>query len=117
MERDSESNQKSWAFQRVFGATLVLVFVALSFLFLYRFYQVIFILFIGILVGTVIRPVSNWFAQRGVSQVLGVVIVYLILFIFLVTFILLLLPLAPSPGHRAGLRDCKFNTRLLPELS
>jgi predicted PurR-regulated permease PerM len=98
MEQESEPNQKSWTFQRVFGATLVFVFVALSFLFLYRFYQVIFILFIGILVGTVIRPVSNWFAQRGVSQVLGVVIVYLILFIFLITFILLLLPLVIEQG-------------------
>jgi predicted PurR-regulated permease PerM len=98
MEKNSESNLKGWNFQRIFGATLVIVFVALSFLFIYRFYQVIFILLIGILAGTVIRPVSNWFTQRGVSQVMGVIIVYLVLFLFLIIFILLLLPLVIEQG-------------------
>lgn len=93
MDQDTESIQKSWTFQRVFGSTLILVFIAFSFLLIYRFYNVIFILLIGILAGTVIRPVSNWFTKHGVSQVVGVIIVYLILFLFLITFILLLLPL------------------------
>jgi predicted PurR-regulated permease PerM len=102
MEQDPESNQKSWTFHRVVGATLVLVSVALSFLAIYRFYQVIFILLIGVLAGTVVRPVSNWFTQRGVSQVMGVIIVYLVLFIFLVIFILLLLPLVIEQGSAIG---------------
>ena len=38
----------NWTFRRVVWATLVLVFTALSFWLLYRFYQVVFILFIAI---------------------------------------------------------------------
>jgi predicted PurR-regulated permease PerM len=98
MDQNSESIQKSWTFQKVFGATLILVFIALSFLFINRFYQVIFILLIGILAGTVIRPVSDWFTRHGVSQVMGVFIVYLVLFLFLIIFILLLLPLVIEQG-------------------
>lgn len=41
-------------------ATLVLVFVGLGFWLLYRFYQVVFILFIAIVMGTVIRPAVTW---------------------------------------------------------
>jgi len=45
-------------------ATLVIVFVALSFWLLYRFNQVVFILFIAIVMGTVIRPVVAWLRLR-----------------------------------------------------
>ncbi len=50
----------AWPFRRVVWATLVLAAVALSFWLLYRFYQVIFIFFIAILMGTVIRPLVTW---------------------------------------------------------
>jgi predicted PurR-regulated permease PerM len=46
----------NWTFRRVVWATLVLVSVVFSFWLLYRFYQVVFILFIAIVMGTVIRP-------------------------------------------------------------
>ena len=59
----SQPNQ--WTFRRVVWATLVLVFVALSFWLLYRFYQVVFILFVAIVIGTVIRPAVTWLNRRG----------------------------------------------------
>jgi predicted PurR-regulated permease PerM len=62
------SQAYGWTFRRVVWATLVLVFVILSFWLLYRFNQVVFILFIAIVMGTVIRPVVTWLHQRGLPR-------------------------------------------------
>ncbi len=112
------SQPYQWTFRRVMGATLVLVFVALCFWLLYRFYQVVFILFITILMGTVIRPAVNWLYRRGLPQTAGVILVYLLLFALLTGFVLLLFPLiveqgttiaAAVPGYYQSLRDWMGN--------
>jgi predicted PurR-regulated permease PerM len=87
-----------WTFRRVMWATLVLVFVALSFWLLYRFNQVIFILFIAIVMGTVIRPVVTWLHRRGLPRIAGVILVYLVLLALLISFVLLLFPLIVEQG-------------------
>jgi len=87
------SQPYDWTFQRVVWATLVLASVILVFWLLYRFYQVIFILFIAIVIGTVIRPVVNWLYQRGLSKIAGAILVYLLLLILLIGFLWLLFPL------------------------
>ena len=103
-----------WTFRKVVWATLVLVFIALSFWLLYRFNQVVFILFIAIVFGTVIRPVVNWLHHRGLPPVAGVVLVFFILFAFIVSFAFLLFPLianqfgkiaASVPGYYQSLRE------------
>jgi len=88
----------NWTFRRVVWATLVLVFVALSFWLLYRFNQVIFILFIAIVMGTVIRPVVTWLHRRGLPRVAGGILVYLLLLALLISFVLLLFPLIVEQG-------------------
>jgi len=99
-------------------ATLVLVFVALSFWLLYRFNQVVFILFIAILMGTVIRPVVTWLHRRGLPRIAGVILVYLLLFALLISFVLLLFPVivkqgttiaAAVPGYYQSLREWMVN--------
>jgi len=87
-----------WTFRRVVWATIVLVSVALGFWLVYRFNQVIFILFVAIVIGTVIRPVVAWLHQRGLSKVSGVILVYFVLLILLAGFLLLLLPLIVEQG-------------------
>jgi predicted PurR-regulated permease PerM len=79
-------------------ATLVLVSVFLGFWLLYRFNQVFFTLFIAIVTGTVIRPLVNWFYQRGLSRTAGVILVYLLLLILLTGFLWLLFPLIFEQG-------------------
>jgi predicted PurR-regulated permease PerM len=95
-------------------ATLVLVFVALSFWLLYRFNQVIFTLFIAIVLGTVIRPIVIWLHRRGLPRIAGVLLVYLVLLVLLTGFVLLLFPLiieqgttiaTAVPGYYQGLRE------------
>lgn len=107
-----------WTFRRVMWATLVLVFVALGFWLLYRFNQVVFILFIAIVIGTVIRPVVAWLHRRGIPRIAGVILVYLLLLALLISFVLLLFPLiveqgttiaAAVPGYYQNLREWMGN--------
>lgn len=107
-----------WTFRRVVWATLVLVFVALSFWLLYRFNQVVFILFIAIMMGTVIRPAVAWFHRRGLPRIAGVILVYLLMLALLIGFVLLLFPLIVDqgttiatavPGYYQSLREWMVN--------
>ena len=117
-----------WTFRRTMWATLVLVVVALGFWLLYRFNQVIFILFIAIVMGTVIRPAVNWLHQRGLPQIAGVMLVYLVLLALLIGFGLLLFPLiveqgttiaAAVPGYYQSVREwmVSFPNQLVVRLS
>jgi predicted PurR-regulated permease PerM len=112
------SQPYDWTFRRVVGATLLLVSVILGFWLLYRFYQVVFILFIAIVIGTVIRPAVAWLHQRGLPKIAGVVLVYLLLLILFTGFLLLLFPLiveqgttigAAVPGYYQNLREWMTN--------
>jgi predicted PurR-regulated permease PerM len=103
-----------WTFRRVVWATLVLVSVIFGFWLLYRFNQVVFTLFIAIVIGTVIRPIVAWLYQHGLTRIAGVILVYLVLFILLAGFVLLLSPLiieqsttiaAAVPGYYQALRE------------
>ncbi len=87
------SQPYEWTFQRVVWATLALVSVILGFWLLYRFYQVVFILLVAVVIGTVIRPAVAWLYQRGLPKIAGVILVFLLLFILLLGFLLLLFPL------------------------
>jgi predicted PurR-regulated permease PerM len=82
-----------WTFRRVVWATLILISVALSFWLLYRFSQVVFILFISIVIGTVIRPAVAWLYSHGVPRMAGGILVYFLLLTLLIGFVLLLFPL------------------------
>ena len=88
----------NWTFRRVVWVTLVLVTVAFSFWLLYRFNQVVFIVFIAIVLGTVIRPVVNWLQKRGIPRALGVILIYIVLLALLISFVLLLFPLIIDQG-------------------
>lgn len=98
MAVNSLSQPYNWTFRRVVWATLVLLSVILVFWLLYRFNQVIFILFIAIVIGTVIRPAVAWLHRRGLPQTMGVILVYLLLLLLLIGFLLLLFPLLSEQG-------------------
>ena len=92
-EYPTSSLSVNWTFWQVVWATLVLAAVGLSFWLLYRFYQVIFILFVAVVIGTILRPIVLWLQQRGLPQKTGVSLVYLLLLALLCGFVLLLFPL------------------------
>jgi predicted PurR-regulated permease PerM len=105
---------EAWTFRRIVWATLLLIFVALGFWLIYRFYQVFFILFIAIILGTVIRPVVTWLHLRGLPRIVGVILVFLLLLALVIGFVLLLFPMiieqgttiaAALPAYYQGLRE------------
>ncbi len=108
------SQAYNWTFWRVVWTTLVLVAIGLSFWLLYRFNQAIFILFVAIVMGTVIRPLVFWLQRRGLTPKAGVILVYLLLLALLTGFVLLLFPLiaeqsatitAAVPGYSQSVRE------------
>lgn len=112
------SQSYDWTFRRVVWATLVLVSVILGFWLLYRFNRVVFILFIAIVIGTVIRPIVAWLNQRGLPRIAGIILVYFLLLIMIMGFLLLLFPLIVKqsttiaeavPGYYQDLREWMFN--------
>lgn len=118
MPEHPPSQLYNWTFRRVVWATLVLVFVAIGFWLLFRFNQVVFILFIAIVMGTVIRPVVTWLHQRGLPRIVGVILIYILLLALLISFVLLLFPLiveqgttiaAAVPGYYQSLREWMVN--------
>ena len=118
MALDLPSQPYQWTFRRVVWATLVLVSVALSFWLLYRFNQVVFTLFIAIVMGTMIRPVVAWLHRRGLPRIAGVSLIYLLLLALFIGFVLLLFPLiveqgttiaAAVPGYYQSLREWMVN--------
>jgi predicted PurR-regulated permease PerM len=109
----STSQPYDWTFKRVVSATLIFVSVLFGFWLLYRFYQVVFTLFIAIVIGTVIRPAVGWLHQRGLPRGAGIILVYLLLFTLLIVFLVLLFPMifeqgttiaATIPGYYQDLR-------------
>jgi predicted PurR-regulated permease PerM len=88
----------SWSFRRVIGATLVLVLVAVGFWLLYRFSQVVFILFVAIMLGTVIRPVVAWLHRRGLPRKAALALVYVMLLALLIAFVVLVIPMMVEQG-------------------
>jgi predicted PurR-regulated permease PerM len=93
MEINPSSQLNNWTFRRVVWSTIVLVLLAFVFWLLYRFYDVIFILLIAIIMGTAIRPLISWANRKGLPQVVGVLLVYLLLLVLLISFGFLLFPL------------------------
>jgi predicted PurR-regulated permease PerM len=92
------SQPYEWTFRRVVWATLVLMSVVFGFWLLYRFHQVVFMLFIAMVVGTVIRPAVTWLYQHGTRRSAAVLIIYLLLFILVAGFLLLLAPVLIEQG-------------------
>lgn len=92
------SQPNSWTFRQVVWATLVMVSIALGFWLVYRFYQVVFILMIAIVIGTVIRPAVDWLYRRGLPRMAGILLVYFLLLALFVGFVLLLFPLIVEQG-------------------
>jgi predicted PurR-regulated permease PerM len=108
----------NWSFRRVVWATLVIVLVALSVWALYRFNQVVFLVFIAIVLGTVVRPVAAWFHRRKFPLTAAAIVVYLLLFVVITGFVILLFPLVANqsgeivnslPSYYQGMREWLAN--------
>jgi predicted PurR-regulated permease PerM len=98
MTLSTTSQPYEWTFRRVVLATLVLLSVVFGFWLLYRFNQVVFILFIAMVMGTVIRPAVTWLYERGTPRVAGILIIYIFFVLLIIGFLWLLAPIIIEQG-------------------
>ena len=93
MADEYRSQTYQWTFGRVVWATLVFAFVIFCFWLIFRFYEVVFMMFIALVMGTVIRPAASWLQRHGIPKFTGVLIVYGLMLVLVTGFLWLLFPL------------------------
>jgi predicted PurR-regulated permease PerM len=79
---------------------------------IFRFYEVVFMLFIAIVIGTVLRPIANWLQLRGMNRMAAVILIFLVLFIFLAGFLWLLFPLIFQQTSTIAIEITKYYQNL-----
>jgi predicted PurR-regulated permease PerM len=110
----STAASRRWHPRRVIGATLTVLLVAAGFYLLYRFTNVLFVLFVAAVFATAIRPAVLWLERHHIPQRLGVLVMYLLLGALTVGVISVLTPLLITqatelskelPTYYTNLRD------------
>ena len=81
-----------WNTRRIILATLVVTAVVISFLLIYRFRMVLFIVFTGIVVSMAMSPAVDWLHKRRLPRAVAVIFIYLLLLAALIGFIYLIVP-------------------------
>lgn len=76
----------------IVNATLAVVMVGFVFWLIFRFYQVVLIFTLAVLVSTSLKPIVEWLQQRGIPSGLGVILVYLVLLALVVTIFIVGFP-------------------------
>ncbi len=81
-----------WTTRRVFWATLIVLWVVIGFLLLYRFRMVLFITFTGVIVSMAMTPAVDWLHRHKLPRALAVILIYLLLLVLLIVFVYLIVP-------------------------
>lgn len=79
-EQTTTSSLANWTLRKIILATMTVLAVTLVFVLLFRFYQVIFLLFVAIAIQIALDPLVRWLAQRGVNRIAAVFFIYLLIF-------------------------------------
>ena len=117
----------TWTTSQVVLATIFVVCVFLTFGLLYRLRDVLFLLFVSIVLGTAIRPGVDWLHRRGIPRATGIIIIYILIAGLTVGFLAMILPLVADqateisktiPGYYENLRSALINSdnRLLQNI-
>ena len=93
--KSASSSEKiiTWTTSQVVLATVFVVCVFLIFWLLYHLSFLIFLLFVAIVIGTALRPMVEWLQRRGVSRMMGVIIIYILLAGLAIGFLALIFPM------------------------
>lgn len=74
----TQLRERTWYPRRAIVATLVVLAVLAAFWLLYRFSNVLFLLFVSIVLATALRPAVRWFERFRVPAPLAVLFLYLV---------------------------------------
>lgn len=89
---------RRWTPRRVMLATFAIVAVVASFYLLYRFSNVVFVLFVAAVLATAMRPAVLWLQKHHVPQQAGVLLIYLTLLLVTAGLFAVLTPLLIDQG-------------------
>ena len=74
------------------AAIFKFVIIVLFFILLYQVRQVIFILFFAIIIASAVNPFGNWLDRRRIPRLLGILLLYLTIFLLVVFTLTLVIP-------------------------
>jgi predicted PurR-regulated permease PerM len=74
-------------------ATLIVLGIAAGFFLLFRFYMVVFLFLVAVMLGIATKPVVGWLQKRGIRPEIGVILVYLALLALVGLFLLIVAPM------------------------
>lgn len=117
----SPGRDRRWHPRRVVTVTLVVVLVTLGFYLLYLFSNVLFVLFVAMVLATAIRPAVLWLERYRIPQWLGTILVFLVIGGVTIGVLAVLAPLLLSqfltlagdiPEYYASFRDWLSSTTI-----
>jgi predicted PurR-regulated permease PerM len=91
---------RRWNPRRVILATLAVVSVVVAFYLSYRFSNVIFVLFVAMVLATAMRPAVLWLEQHHVPQWGGVISIYVVIALITAGVVATLVPLLIAQGSQ-----------------
>ena len=112
----------SWQPRSVVFGTLTVLLVGLAFGILLRFYAVIFILFVGIVLSIATAPLTEWLHRHRLPLSVAVIAVYVLMLLVFIGFFFLVAPLLYEqvttiagniPHYYQMLRDSMFGSSII----
>ncbi len=91
---------RRWNPRRVVLATLAVVSVVVGFYLIFRFVNVLFVLFVAVVLATAMRPAVLWLERRRVPQWGSVLSIYLVFALLLAGLFAILVPLLIDQGSQ-----------------
>lgn len=74
------------------ASIIKVILIIIFFVLLYLVKQVIFILLFAIIIASAVNPFGNWLDRKRIPRLLGVLVLYLLVFLLLVSFLTLIIP-------------------------
>ena len=93
MTDGSSPHLPDWKASTIAQATVTVISVGITFWLVLRFRFVLVALFIALVISTAINPAVIWLHQRKLPRAIGVILIYLLIFILLAGILLLIGPL------------------------
>jgi len=93
MNNPGQLNISRLSTRQVILATLLVSAIGLGFWLLVRFHTVLILLFLGIVLGTALRPAVVWLSHRGVPRTASIILIYLMVGLAFAGLIIALIPI------------------------
>lgn len=106
-----------WKPRQIVLGTVYVVLVIAGFLLLVRFRNVIFTLFVAIVISTAISPAVNWLQKRGLTRPVGAALVFLLIFSALGGFLATGAPVVLEQGTSISATVPQYYTTLRSKLT